>query len=815
MKHKRNTKKISLSKLTFGALAASVSITGILSVSSPVFAADDDPVSYESAAGSRGDDPVQDSSDNDDIKEKTTSSDEDHSINGDMSGNNESASDDTEKKDPADNADSPTDDTGYENTVSEDPADIYQENQDKKYDLESSIDASGVQATKNTGEIKAESSKKLNGWQLVSGKYYYYKNNTKYTGWHYMSSGEGENKAHWSYFGNDGALRTGWVQFGKGTANPDGNSAVHWSYFGDNGWLRTGWAYLGKGTSNPDGNSTPHWSYFGTNGWLKTGWVQFGKGTANPDGNSTPHWSYFNDKGWLSTGWVSFGKGTANPDGNTTPHWSYFGTNGWLKTGWVQLGKGTANPDGNSARHWSYFGTNGWLRTYWQQLGQGTPNTDGKNPAHFSYFGSNGWMVTGAKTIGGKYYVFDGKGWLTQGSISLSDANKNIGSDSSSQALLSSSETQLIADGCYRISPVKNTGYSIDVWGESAANNAKIWSYANNTTSAQLFQIKHLGNNIYSIKTGSSIYASGWDISGGKAVAGAAVVQNRYTGSSTQKWKIVSAGDGSFTIKPAGSDLSVDIEGGKLSEGTVKLAKHTGSNTQRFKITKASGFLMRNGRKYYFNQNGDKPMIGIDVSAWSENVNWERVKADGIEFAIIRVSHRGGLIDRYGARNMRECTRLGIPFGVYCYSYAVTNAQADHEVDVLLSTLKGYNPALGVFIDVEDTTTYQNAFGNIYSAYARRKITDITKRMVNRVQNAGYLAGVYANEGYLNNVLYLNEMPNARWVARYYDNNASDTNIINMAGKGYKIWQFTDRGVVSGVPNSGSTDLNTLIEKYW
>jgi GH25 family lysozyme M1 (1,4-beta-N-acetylmuramidase) len=58
-------------------------------------------------------------------------------------------------------------------------------------------------------------------------------------------------------------------------------------------------------------------------------------------------------------------------------------------------------------------------------------------------------------------------------------------------------------------------------------------------------------------------------------------------------------------------------------------------------------------------------------------------------------------------------------------------------------------------------------------------------------------------------------MPNARWVARYYNNNASDTNIINMAGKGYKIWQFTDRGVVSGVPNSGSTDLNTLIEKYW
>ena len=667
--------------------------------------------------------------------------------------------------------------------------------------------------TSGTGvSLTAEKEKKQNGWKLVSGKYYYYKDDVKYTGWHYMTSAEGEKKDHWSYFGKDGVLRTGWVQLGKGTSEPDGNSKTHWSYFGANGWLRTGWVQLGKGTSEPDSNSKKHWSYFGDNGWLRTGWVQLGKGTSEPDSNSQKHWSYFGANGWLRTGWVQLGKGTSEPDGNSENHWSYFGTNGWLCTGWLQLGKGTSNPDGNSAKHWSYFGDNGWLRTFWQQLGKSTPNSDGNNPAHFSYFGANGWLVTGKTTISGKSYTFDGKGWLLAGYVNTSDANKNISSLLGSDA---ASERQLVADGCYRISPVKNTGYSVDVWGELTGDNTKLWSYANNSTAAQMFQIKHLGNNIYSIKTGSTIYASGWDISGGKTVAGASLVQKKYTGAATQKWKIVSAGDGAYSFKPLSGDLAVDIENGTLSGGYLKLAKPTGSNTQKFKLTKNSGFLIRNGRKYYFNQNGDKPMIGVDVSAWSETINWEKVKADGIEFAIIRASHRGGQVDRYAARNMSECTRLGIPFGVYCYSYATTNAEADHEVDVLLSVIKNYNPALGVFIDVEDNATYQAAFGNIYSAYARRKITDITKRMVNRVQNAGYLAGVYGNDPYLNQILYLDEMPNARWIARYFNNNTSDTNVISLTGKGYKIWQFTDRGYVSGIPNSGNCDLNTLIEKYW
>ena len=84
-------------------------------------------------------------------------------------------------------------------------------------------------------------------------------------------------------------MRTGWVQFGKGTSEPDGNSAKHWSYFGDNGWMRTGWQEMGKGTKNPDGNSAKHTSYFGSDGWMRTG-------NHVIDGVSYT----FNSSGWLN-----------------------------------------------------------------------------------------------------------------------------------------------------------------------------------------------------------------------------------------------------------------------------------------------------------------------------------------------------------------------------------------------------------------------------------------------------------------------------------------------------------------------------------
>ena len=272
--------------------------------------------------------------------------------------------------------------------------------------IEKTEDNKKDKAITTDAPIKSSEPKKTekSGWIFTDGSWYYYKSNKPYTGWHYMSSGEGEKTPHWSFFGNDGRLYTGWHYMSA----KEGEKTPHWSFFGDNGWLRTGWVRLGKGTSEPDGNSAVHWSYFGDNGWLRTGWVRLGKGTSEPDGNSTAHWSYFGDNGWLRTGWVMFGKGTSEPDGNSAVHWSYFGDNGWLRTEWQKMGAGTSNPDGNAAAHFSYFGDNGWLKTGWIREGNGIEG--------LRYLDESGWLLgaLGYKTdwqkIGRVYYRFDENG---------------------------------------------------------------------------------------------------------------------------------------------------------------------------------------------------------------------------------------------------------------------------------------------------------------------------------------------------------------------------------------------------------------------
>ena len=149
-----------------------------------------------------------------------------------------------------------------------------------------------VTFAKDTKNVKETVTAKKNGWYKEDGAYKYYKDDKVYTGWHWMTSKEGEKIPHWSYFGKDGKIYTDWHKMGKA----EGEKTAHWSYFGPNGWLRTGWQQMGKGTSNPDNNCKTHWSYFGGNGWLQTGWKHFDKTKSE-----AAHDSYFGSNGWLVT----------------------------------------------------------------------------------------------------------------------------------------------------------------------------------------------------------------------------------------------------------------------------------------------------------------------------------------------------------------------------------------------------------------------------------------------------------------------------------------------------------------------------------
>lgn len=186
---------------------------------------------------------------------------------------------------------------------------------------------------------------------------------------------------------------------------------------------------------------------------------------------------------------------------------------------------------------------------------------------------------------------------------------------------------------------------------------------------------------------------------------------------------------------------------------------------------------------------------GIDVSEWQGDIDWAKVKASGIDFAILRCGFgmdQTNQDDAYFLKNAKECERLGIPYGVYIYSYATNTSRASSEADHVLRLLKGRDLAYPVYFDMEDSSTlkYKSSFGAIATTFC------------NKISAAGYPVGVYANLNWWNNYLTDSCFDKwHKWVAQYY-------NTCQYEGT-YAMWQYTSKGSVNGI--KGSVDMNYLI----
>lgn len=177
----------------------------------------------------------------------------------------------------------------------------------------------------------------------------------------------------------------------------------------------------------------------------------------------------------------------------------------------------------------------------------------------------------------------------------------------------------------------------------------------------------------------------------------------------------------------------------------------------------------------------------IDVSEHQGKIDWEKVMPH-IDGAILRCGYGGNYEDQDDSmffRNADECTRLGIPFGVYIYSYAKSNQGAQYEADHVLRLIKDYKLSYPVYLDLEES-------GTEYGAIERANIFgDI-------IEDAGYWCGVYANLNWWENYLVgLDRF--TKWVAQY--------NIeCEYTGSYLDIWQYTSKGNVPGI--SGNVDMN-------
>lgn len=159
--------------------------------------------------------------------------------------------------------------------------------------------------------------------------------------------------------------------------------------------------------------------------------------------------------------------------------------------------------------------------------------------------------------------------------------------------------------------------------------------------------------------------------------------------------------------------------------------------------------------------NNTAMAVVIDVSGHDGLIDWDSAK-EHIEGVIIRIGYGDDYAyqdDKQAVQNMDECERLGIPYGVYIYSYAMTMQETESEISHTLRMLKGRNPVRGVWFDMEDADEYKKNHGmDVYSEEDRTLLTDICIRFIEEMHSRGYITGIYANYDYYKNVLDTNRL---------------------------------------------------------
>lgn len=182
---------------------------------------------------------------------------------------------------------------------------------------------------------------------------------------------------------------------------------------------------------------------------------------------------------------------------------------------------------------------------------------------------------------------------------------------------------------------------------------------------------------------------------------------------------------------------------------------------------------------------------GIDVSQHQGYIDWEAVAAQGIQFAIIRCGYGSDMTEQddcWWQRNVSECERLGIPYGVYLYSYAESVDDAASEASHALRLLEGHSPDLPVYIDLEDKVQSRNED-------VRAILPQIAQTFCDAVGAAGYKPGVYANLYWWTHYLVDPVFDGwEKWVAQY-------SSQCDYAGS-CKVWQASSKMTLDGTTST-------------
>jgi len=196
-------------------------------------------------------------------------------------------------------------------------------------------------------------------------------------------------------------------------------------------------------------------------------------------------------------------------------------------------------------------------------------------------------------------------------------------------------------------------------------------------------------------------------------------------------------------------------------------------------------------------KSGDGVQFGIDVSAWQKDIDWEKVKKAGVEFAILRCGYRGaktGVLveDSYFYKNLTEAKEAGVDVGVYFFTQAINETEAVEEASMVLALVGDTELEYPIFIDTENT----NGRADPLDKNTRTQVCDA---FCKTIEKAGKKAGIYASRNWFNTKLNDDKLStHYRWVAEYASTTAYK--------KRYEMWQYTSSGSIDGI--EGRVDLD-------
>ncbi len=248
---------------------------------------------------------------------------------------------------------------------------------------------------------------------------------------------------------------------------------------------------------------------------------------------------------------------------------------------------------------------------------------------------------------------------------------------------------------------------------------------------------------------------------------------------------------GNYELTFKATDASNNIT---TQDFTLRVIKKPQNNSSSNNDSPAVHTLFEDVIKDYKNDNNK---IGIDVSSWQGDIDFAKVKEAGVEFVIIRVGSARGIdgeyfVDKQFKNNIEGFNKVGIPVGLYYYSYANSKEKAIEDAKWVLEQIKGYQVDLPIAYDWESWSFYNEFHQSFYS------LTMGAKAFLDTIEDAGYKGMLYSSKNYLEKVWYDTGYP--VWLAHY-------TKQTSYQGD-YTYWQLCSNGQVSGI--NGNVDINIM-----